>query len=121
MIKNKSFNCRYEMTQPRCFNHWNHRWIIVGNNIAAHLDIRPYQIKDGPIEYSAGLEIHYGQPPDYMADEAPHHEECWLLHGPCWHDGTSLYAQEEFVPIFLNGCDHDLIFVKMINWVKDHI
>lgn len=30
----------------------------------------------------------------------PDQENCWLLEGPCWHDGSSLYADEVFIPLW---------------------
>jgi hypothetical protein len=94
---------------------WEHRYEIIGAHGACHLSIQPYRLSDGPIEHSAGLEMHYRRPPKYMNDCAPSHAKCFLLEGPCWHDGTSLYAQEYFVPMFLRG-DEDGIFSEMIRW-----
>ena len=59
--------------------------------------------------YCGGLETHSRQP--LGADEAPSHEKCWLLGGPCWHDGTSLYAHEKLIPFWLTAPhDHERIF-----------
>lgn len=98
---------------------WEHRWEIVGARAGAHLSIRPYKSGD-KIEHSAGLEMHYRNPPAYMGDCAPSHNRCFLLEGPCWHDGTSMYAQERFVPLFLDG-DEDAIFSEMIRWVDGRL
>lgn len=43
-----------------------------------------------------GVEFH--KPPE--GDELPDHQNCWLLEGPCVHDGSSLYAFETFIPRF---------------------
>jgi hypothetical protein len=32
-------------------------------------------------------------------DRAPSHKDCWLIGGQCWHDGTSLYAEEHVWPV----------------------
>ena len=93
---------------------WEHQWEIVGARGGVHLSIRPWKHKD-VTEYSAGLECHFRTPPEYREDEAPSHVRCWLLEGPCWHDGTSTYAQEHFVPLFLQD-DHDRIFHEMKAW-----
>ena len=96
------------------FNRWEHRWEIVGCDGAAHLSIVPYELS-GTTEYSAGLEMHYRRPAPYMKNRPPNHARCFLLEGPCWHVGTSLYAQEHFVPMFLAG-DEDGIFFAMMQW-----
>ena len=33
----------------------------------------------------------------------PSHLNCELLGGPCWHDGTSLWASEFWVPLYKTG------------------
>lgn len=45
-----------------------------------------------------GLEIHYRKPTGYRQNEPPDNEDCWLLGGPCWHDGSSLAAEEIWIP-----------------------
>src|SRR5262245_5119155 len=55
-----------------------------------------------------GVEIHYRQPPSYMLDDPPSNEHCWLLGGPCWHDGSSLRASEEFIPVWLSLGSEDV-------------
>lgn len=60
-------------------------------------------------EWWGGVETHYRSPPEYMASEVG--DECWLLKAPCWTDGSSLLAQEVFIPAWLsNRDDHDHIF-----------
>jgi len=49
--------------------------------------MRRYREDEKP---SGGIELHYQIPPDYMDDQAPSHQDCWLLNSPCWHDGSSL-------------------------------
>lgn len=46
----------------------------------------------------AGVETHWASPPDYMKDDKPSHEHCDILGAPCWHDGTSLWASEHWMP-----------------------
>ena len=33
----------------------------------------------------------------------PHHTDCQFTGGNCWHDGSSLYAREHVMPLFLAG------------------
>ena len=49
-----------------------------------------------------GFEIHSRTPFPY-SDAEPYHADCWFIGGPCWHDGTSLWAQEYWMPGFLEG------------------
>ena len=54
--------------------------------------------------YYGGIEIH--SPTPMYGDAPPHHEKCWLLDAPCWHDGSSLQFSEQIEPILrleLNG------------------
>jgi hypothetical protein len=83
-----------------------HSWELVGRCGGLHLHIQDsgdeHAAKYGD-RYSGGLEIHYRQPPDFMRDNAPSHSPCWLLHCPCWHDGTSLYVSERIIPMWNGG------------------
>ena len=84
-----------------------HVWTCIGRHGALHLHI------SGPFDadWSGGLEVHYRVPPGYMDDCAPSSERCWLIGGPCWHDGTSLYVRETLVPLWLaDRHNHALMF-----------
>lgn len=63
---------------------------------------------------SAGLEVHYRTPPDYMKENAPSNSPCSLIGAPCWHDGTSLYASEFLLPI-IKGAKLDEAFNVLTN------
>lgn len=65
-------------------------------------------IKDPLPEYSDrltgwGLEIHSRTPFDCSDNDAPDHADCRFIDGPCWHDGTSLWASEYWLPGFQEG------------------
>jgi len=48
-----------------------------------------------------GVEFHWRAPvEDYFGVE-PHHKNCDALGGACWHDGTSLWASEYWIPRWL--------------------
>lgn len=85
-----------------------HAWSLVGPLGGVHFTF--YDHKDTP---SAGLEFHHSPVCDYRRNEAPDHVNCWLIGGPCRHDGSSLYARETLLPMILpmirNG-DHGTIF-----------
>lgn len=98
------FRTKYEYTRP--FGHGRHDWFVIGARGAIHLHIS--EPSDAKYDCVAGLEFHYRSPPDYMEDQAPSHDVCWVLKCPCWHDGTSLYAHEFYLPIWKgNPHDHD--------------
>ena len=42
---------------------------------------------------SLGFEVH-----ERVAATDARHANCWLLNGPCRHDGTSLWASEYWLP-----------------------
>ena len=47
-----------------------------------------------------GVETHWSHdPPDYM-DGGPHHTDCEVTGGNCWHEGTSLWASEHWIPMY---------------------
>jgi hypothetical protein len=103
---------KYTWTKP--FTSVRHQWEVIGPVGAIHFHVSIQD--DKKYEPSAGLEIHYSSPPDYMRGEAPTHVKCWLNGGPCWHDGTSLYASEHLWPIiecYLKGGEHEKIFAVL--------
>jgi len=56
--------------------------------------------RDGPLGPVSpmGFEMHARAPLD-----GGNHSNCWLIEGPCCHDGTSLWAIEHWMPLFRNG------------------
>ncbi len=103
-FKFKNYRVRYTW----CYNygHPRHSYEVIGRHGAVHLhitDMDEYALESNTERYSAGLETHWRQPPDHMCEKPPSQDECWLLKQPCWHDGTSLYANEKFVPLFASG------------------
>jgi len=91
-----------------------HEWSTIGRHGALHLRITDLGEKSDP-RYSGGLEIHYRTPPEHMADDAPSHDDCWLLKCPCWHDGSSLYVRDVVIPHW----QHDPQNIqRMIVWLE---
>lgn len=103
------YRSKYEYSCP--FGRPRHVWSSVGAQGAMHLHIsdcgEEHERKYGE-RYSGGIEIHYRTPP---SNRAPDHDQCWLLKGPCWHDGSSLAATEHWIPLWLASPeDHDRMF-----------
>jgi len=48
--------------------------------------------------YCGGVEVHWRNKPEWASRDKPDNDNCWLLEGPCWHDGSSLYADEVAIP-----------------------
>ncbi len=92
----------------------HHRWEFVGPNGAVHFSV---SLTEG-YGSTAGLEFHA-----LSGDGAPDHLNCALTGGRCWHDGTSLYAQETVWPAteaMLRHGDHDGIFRALEREYEDH-
>lgn len=105
---------RYKYTATLFAGKWRHDYQIIGRHggMNFHVDDFGESNKHFPQRYSAGLEIHYREPPAYMDDQPPSHDMCWLLRCPCWHDGTTAYAEEALLPLF-DGVNHERLFAKL--------
>lgn len=93
---------KYTWSKP--YGNVYHNWELVGPNGALHFNVCLVKGYDA----SCGLEFHH-----LSGEGAPHHLDCPLTGGRCWHDGTSLYARETvwpFVSAYLPTGDHDHIF-----------
>jgi len=84
-----------------------HIWSVAGERGGIHVSIWATDIR--PSGYIGGIEIHWRNRPDWMDRSEPDHEHCWLLNGPCWHDGSSLQATEYWIPLWLSvrGQEHE--------------
>jgi len=60
-----------------------------------------------------GVETHYNEKskPDYLG-AGSYHEQCLQNNGKCWHDGTSLWASEYWIPFVMPNGD-DVIWAKL--------
>lgn len=106
----------YNYSRP--FGTPRHEWSLTGPRMAVSFHVSENE-KYGD---SAGLEIHYFEPPDYMKDRAPSHLDCRFTGGRCWHDGTSLYAMETLWPMIkpmLRTGDQDTIFRVLEGEIKN--
>jgi len=91
------YRCEYRYFTR--FGHPKHWWTVIGRDGGVHLHIDDLADVAKDIQrFCGGLEFHWRNP---QGDRPPDHDECWLLKGPCWHDGTSLYVEETVVPFWL--------------------
>lgn len=98
---------KYTWSNP--FGSPRHMWEVVGPKGGIHFTA---SLTPG-YEPSCGLEFHHSPLARYRCDEAPDHTNCFLIGGPCWHDGTSLYASETIWPAvepMLRAGDHEAVF-----------
>lgn len=106
------YRCKYEL----CFNFGikKHIWSVVNAAGGIHLHISQH----GESVYG-GLELH-SRTPLYGSDRAPTGENCWLIGGPCWHDGSSLAAEEYWIPLWKSGADHEAILGQLCNEIQKY-
>lgn len=108
-------HCRYEM---RLTHRWpfseERRYVAEGRFGAVEFWVRDLQHPAAAEcgRWSAGFETHSPTPTECRP---PAHGECWALSGRCcWHDGSSLYAEESWLPAWLrNPHDHHAIFRRL--------
>jgi hypothetical protein len=99
---------KYQWTMP--FTSVRHHWELRGprGGIHFHVSIQ----NDSKYDPSCGLEFHHCFDPT-GGKTAPHHVNCPVTGGQCWHDGTSLYASEYVWPLvehYLRDGDHPAVF-----------
>lgn len=80
-------------------------WAVIGERGAVHF----WKFNHHP--RLGGVEEHRKEPADYQRGDRPSHDVCFLLDGPCWHDGSSLYA-DTFFPILENQGEEE-IYIKL--------
>jgi hypothetical protein len=93
------------MRRIRTEDSYETRWMVVGPLGAVDFHCTNMEtlrrIRDSTgmrdLWRSGGVEYHHRAAPDYMKEQS--HEHCWILGGPCWHDGTSLWASEHWIPL----------------------
>lgn len=115
---NNDYNYRYSLTSR--FGGWHHRYIIETAHGALELQITEYPdgLGTSTLEESGGVESHFRSPPDYMAERPPSHHKCDALGGnPCWHDGSSTWAVEHFIPLWKVRSDER----EMFRWLLPHV
>jgi hypothetical protein len=97
---------------PQPWGSKSHSWEIVGPKGAVSFHVNFYDDKDDT-QPTCGLEFHHVEAGEEFAGQSPHHLNCPLTGGRCWHDGTSLYASESVWPQvkhYLTIGYHDEVF-----------
>ena len=114
----RDFRC--ELTHRLRFGDWEWRYQLEGRDGAVEFWCRRRSDRSiqvlgpdaGPQTYG-GFEVHRALPG--ASDGAPSHGRCSALSDrACWHDGSSLYAAEFWVPKWdRDPNDHEAIFVAL--------
>ena len=128
-----TLKAKAELTYSYAYNaeRKTHSWAVVGEQGGVH--IRATLMPDSAAQlfggrFCGGVECHWRQAPDWAAHEAPSHDHCWLLKGPCWHDGSSLYFDVNIAPL-LHGIDgetvpehtHEYVKSELFDWYREKI
>ena len=90
---------------------------VLSQGHAVHFHVRP-DWKDHSRSWG-GVEFH--APVEHSEDG-----DCWLLGGPCEHDGSSLYASEVVIPMFHRCCEmrvpsYDMIWNQLESLMAERI
>lgn len=118
----------YNYIPPSEDNLNTHMWTGVGENGGIHIWARPAPELDGHYfseRYYGGIEVHrkITEVDEYRCS----HENCWLIGGPCYHDGSSLYFSERIEPMFRNeplpfgDAVHNWMYAIIHNWYQSHL
>lgn len=105
---NEKYRHRYELCWR--FGNKEHMWIVETRYGAVHLHITEYGERMKEYEPSGGVEYHWREAPEWAGVQAPHFPECPILKAPCWHDGSSSYASDHYIPMWRAGMKHEDIF-----------
>lgn len=106
-------------------NRQTHMWTAVGERGGVHIHATPSPLKFHDEEFYGGIEVH-SRKQVYVGDKEPSQAHCWLLDGPCWHDGSSLYFSENIEPMlrhkdgqFGDGI-HEYMKTILAEWYRSH-
>lgn len=111
---------QYKMT-PRFGSH-HHDWVVHCEQGAVNFHVSI--VDDGSYEPSCGMEFHSRT----STGGPPSHVDCGVIKGPCWHDGTSMYASRLWEDLGLRQAfeagNHDAILQRLEleafnHWSKD--
>ena len=88
-----------------------HKWnfAVIGKRGAVHFWRRAPKCDETYFselnDVCSGVEQH-SRTPLYDGNKPADHERCWMTEGPCWHDGSSLYSEDVYMPLWFS-CNLD--------------
>ena len=75
--------------------YWTHTWVLHGKKGAIHIDaFLSVNLRGHHGDWLGGIECHTP-----CEEGEANHKHCWVLGGPCKHDGSSLQFAEQLAPI----------------------
>jgi hypothetical protein len=115
--------------KPATVENDRHIWSVVGPAGGVHIWAAPSPWKPGDRFYGqemfyGGIEVHSRTP---MYGDHASQDECWLIGGPCWHDGSSLYFSESIEPRLRGYKDewsegvHEYMRFKLFDWYQSNL
>ena len=116
----------FEYTSP--ITDGRHTWSVVGPLGGVHIWAQSANADHSDPDrerFCGGIEVP-SRKPTYEAD-TPSHDECWLIGGPCWHDGSSLYFSERleprirFAPQPFNAGIHEAMNNTLLDWYHTNL
>lgn len=106
-----------------------HVWSVVGEKGGVHIwaseQSAEFASRFGDRFYG-GVECHWRNP-QYSGCEVSQHS-CWLLKGPCYHDGSSLYFSDNIEPMLrciegetVSEGIHEYLKAELADWYRSKI
>lgn len=88
-------------------------WAVTGIYGTLSFHVTTYLLGE-EVRRWGGVEAHYNETsrPSYMANKPPDYTDCHMNGGRCWHEGTSLWADEYWIPKVLHRGD-EAIFEEL--------
>lgn len=80
-----------------------HIWAIANEAGGVHVSAWRVTESNGRTQWLGGIECHSPKKLYESSKDEPDHEHCWLLGGPCWHDGSSLQFREQVADTLPDG------------------
>ena len=109
--------------QPPTEENPRHIWSLAGplGGIHIHATEAQKEIRFMGEKFIGGIEVHSRTP---MYSEHKGHENCWLIGGTCYHDGSSLYFSEYIEPRLryqpFDEGTHGTMSAILHDWYRSH-
>lgn len=114
MEMDRRFKLTYRLIER--FGTWLHCYDVVCAKGGVTLHLTHNLKAEHPFpKWHGGLEVHHAFP---IKDCPPDHPQCSVINRPCWHDGTSLWVEESFIPGWKPG-DHESAWRACMRWAVD--
>lgn len=101
-------------------------WTLVGDKGGVHIWAQFSSDTVFGTKCYGGCEVHFKTKPYEFYPDEPQHEKCWLLGGPCWHDGSSLYFDKNIRPMVEAYEDEperitEFVNAELLSWYRSHL